>query len=77
MAKPKRRVATFRYKPEVWLGTAPIVVWGYGRSGKFACRLEVNSAGLAVYSGPRGGKKLIDASWEKLTKRLGSAVKDN
>ena len=65
-----RREASFQFKSPVGLGTAPIVVWGYGRSGKFVCRVEVNSAGLAVYAGTKGKKKLADASWEKLTKLL-------
>ena len=70
-----KRTATFRFKSEVELGHAPIVVWGYGRSGKFVCRVEVNSAGLAVYSGVKGQKKLADASWEKLTKLLAKKPK--
>ena len=70
MKKPKRRVGVFRYAHDVWLDTAPLVVCGYDKAGNFACRLEINSAGLAVYSGPKGGKKLLDASWEKLTAQL-------
>ena len=70
-----KRTASFRFKSEVELGHAPIIVWGYGRSGKFVCRVEVNSAGLAVYSGGTGNKKLADASWEKLTKLLAKKAK--
>lgn len=48
----------------------PIYIWGYDKAENFVCRIEINAAGLAVYSGKRGGKKLCDLSWERLVKKL-------
>ncbi len=59
-----------KYSAEVELGIKPAFVWGYGRSGRFVCRLEINSAGIAVYSGRKGTKRLANVSWEALVKRL-------
>lgn len=46
------------------------MVWGYGRKKQFVCRLEVNAAGVAVYTGTKGKKKLANVSWEKFVERL-------
>jgi len=59
-----------KYSAEVELGIKPAFVWGYGRSGKFVCRVEINSAGIAVYSGRKGTKRLGNMSWQGLVKRL-------
>ena len=59
-----------KYSAEVELGIKPAFVWGYGRSGRFVCRLEINSAGIAVCSGKKGTKRLANVSWEALVKRL-------
>ena len=59
-----------KYSAEVELGIKPVFVWGYGKSGRFVCRVEINSAGLAVYSGKKGTKRLANASWEGLVKTL-------
>jgi hypothetical protein len=48
----------------------PIYVWGYDKAENFVCRIEINAAGLAVYSGKRGGKQLCDLPWESLVKKL-------
>ena len=32
--------------------------------------LQINAAGLAVYSGLKGGRLLCDWNWEKLVKKL-------
>ena len=48
----------------------PVFVWGYGGSGWFVCRVEVNSAGIAVYSGKKGTRRLANVSWDGLVERL-------
>lgn len=52
------------------IGKRPIYVWGYSKSGEFVCRLEINAAGIAVYAGTKGRKKLGDLSWERLVRRF-------
>ena len=52
------------------LGKRPIKIWGYDQSDKFVCRLEINAAGVAVFSGEKGGKMLCNVSWERLVKKL-------
>ena len=59
-----------KYSAEVELGIKPVFVWGYGRSGRFVCRVEINSAGMAVYTGRKGTRRLGNMSWEGLVKRL-------
>ena len=72
---PKRRSKRSSYLSLRYLSldTRPIKIWGYDTSDEFVCRLEINAAGVAVYSGKRGGKKLCNHDWEtfvgKLTKR--------
>ena len=48
----------------------PIYVYGYSKSGEFVCRLEINSAGIAVYAGTKGRKRLGDLSWERLVRHF-------
>jgi hypothetical protein len=52
------------------LGNKPIKIWGYDKAHKFVCRLEVSRAGIEVFAGERGGKKLCDDSWQRFVKRL-------
>jgi len=60
-----------QYRGYIDLGVGPSVrVWGYGKKGKFVCRVELNSAGLAVFSGTKGQKKIANVTWEGLVKRL-------
>ena len=61
-----------KYSGYVELGIKSAYVWGYGKNGKFVCRVEINRAGIAVYSGKKGTKRLGNMSWEGLVKRLDS-----
>jgi len=70
-----KRSATLQYDEKVEIGTRGLTVWGYGRTGKFACRLEVNAAGIALYSGTKGKKKLANVGWEKLVEKLSKPKK--
>lgn len=55
---------------DIRLAIRPVKIWGYGKSQNFVCRLEINAAGIAVFTGERGGEKLCNDSWEKFVKRL-------
>ena len=65
-----KRSSYLQYSAYVPLDVKPLKVWGYGRNKKFVCRVEINRAGLAVYAGQKGTKKLVNMSWEGLVKRL-------
>lgn len=65
-----KRSSYLQYKGTIALEVKPLKVWAYGRTGRFACRVEINGAGMSVYAGRKGGKKLIDSSWENLVKKL-------
>ncbi len=59
-----------KYAAEIELGIKPLIVWGYGKTGRFVCKVEMNSEGIAVYSGKKGTNLLGNMSWEGLVRRL-------
>jgi hypothetical protein len=61
----------------IHLGKRPIKIWGYNQAEKFVCRLEINAAGLEVFSGVTGGKRLRNWNWESLVKELKQPRKPN
>ena len=65
-----KRSSYLRYDEVVPLGKRGLTVWGYGKNGQFACRLEVNAAGVALYSGTKGKKKVANVGWESLVTKL-------
>lgn len=52
------------------LGVKPIRFWAYDKRGKFVCRVELNSAGVAVFSGVKGKRRIADMGWETLCANL-------
>lgn len=42
----------------------------YTKRGKYLGRVEINRAGLAAFTGKKGGKRLGNMSWESLFHRL-------
>jgi hypothetical protein len=55
----------------VYLGKGKaLTIRGYDPDGNFVCRLEVSNAGVTVFSGARGAKRLCNLTWEALVKRL-------
>ena len=72
MKRRRKRTSYMQYKADVKLEIKPVCVWGYDRAGKFVCRIMINRAGLALYSGTKGTKQLADVTWEKLVERLKS-----
>ncbi len=65
-----KRSSFLQYTAISELGVKPVRVWGYDKKGTFVCRVEINGAGMAVYTGKKGQKRVGDLSWEKLVERL-------
>ena len=72
-----KRTAVMQYTGEIELSTKPLKIWGYGkkgatrnRVGEYVYRLEINSAGIAVYAGKKGLKRVANLSWEDFVARL-------
>lgn len=70
-----KRSSYLQYDEVVPLGKRGLTVWGYGKAGEFACRLEVNAAGVAVYGGTKGKKRIANVSWERLVGKLSKPQK--
>jgi hypothetical protein len=65
-----KRSSYLKYDEVVELGKRGLTIWAYGKTRKFVCRLEINAAGVAVFSGTKGKKRLANASWEQLVRKL-------
>ena len=65
-----KRSSYLKYDETVALGKRGLKVWAYGKDGHFVCRVEINAAGLALYAGTKGKKRLANLSWERLVDRL-------
>lgn len=65
-----RQSSYLQYSAYIPLEIKPLVVWGHGEDDKFVCRVEINRAGIAVYSGKTGTKRLGNMDWKGLVKRL-------
>jgi hypothetical protein len=65
-----KRSSRIQYRGEIDLKQTPLKIWGYDSNDNFVCRLEINSAGLAIYTGPTGTQPLADLSWRKLVSSL-------
>lgn len=65
-----RQQSTSKWAAEVELGSRPLIVWGYAKTGNLICRVEINRSGIAVYSGKKATKALGEMSWEGLVRQL-------
>ena len=66
-----KRSSYLQMRDSVSLGKGDAVtIWGHDPDGKFVCRLEISNAGVAVYSGEKGKKKLCNLTWEGLVNQL-------
>lgn len=61
-----KRSSYLKYDEIISLGKRGLTVWGYDKSEKFVCRVEINAAGLALFSGAKGRKRIANVSWERL-----------
>lgn len=68
MAKKKQRSSYLKVNQTVELAQTGITVWGYSTEEEFVCRLEINAAGVGVYT--KGGKEICNLPWEKFLARL-------
>jgi hypothetical protein len=71
MKKKQKRRSSYLTVPEgVELARSPAIVRGYDKAGRFVCRLEITSAGIAVFAGGKGQKFIHNLSWEQLVRTL-------
>jgi V8-like Glu-specific endopeptidase len=71
----RRRSSYLKHDEEVELGIRGLTVWGYSGRGKFVCRMWVNSAGVAIFSGTTGNKRIANVTWEGLVAKLDGTKK--
>lgn len=45
-------------------------MWAYTKRNRYLGRVEINAAGLAAYTGKKGGLKLGNMRWETFFERL-------
>ncbi len=67
-----KRSSYLKYDEIVELGKRGLTIWAYGKTHKYVCRLEINAAGLAVFTGKKGGRRIANVNWEQLVHRLSS-----
>jgi hypothetical protein len=65
-----KRRGYLRIREEIELGLPGLVVWAYGKRGRYLGRVEINAAGLAAFTGKKGKKRLGNMSWETQFQRL-------
>jgi hypothetical protein len=65
-----KRSSYLMYDDYIPLGRKTLKIWAYGRTKRYVCRVEINAAGMSIHSGKKGGRKIIDLSWERLVSRL-------
>jgi hypothetical protein len=65
-----KRSSYLKHDEVIELGKRGLTIWGYSTKGRFVCRVEINAAGLTLYSGTKGRKRIANASWENLVKKL-------
>ncbi len=65
-----KRSSYLKYDETVELRKRGLTIWAYGKNNKFVCRIEINAAGMAVFSGTKGKKRIANASWEGLVEKL-------
>jgi len=66
----RKRTGYMQYARDIALGKKPVIIWGYGKRDKYVGRLEITAAGLAAYTGVKGGKRIANLTWEQLFDRL-------
>ena len=70
MKKLNLKRSSYLFASDLALTKRPIKLWGYDKSENFVCRLEISAAGIAIFSGRKGGRKLGRFNWEGLVKKL-------
>ena len=62
---------------EIPLSRVGVSIRAYDKKKNYVGRVEINHAGLAAYTGPRGKKCIANLSWEKLFARLNQRTTRN
>jgi hypothetical protein len=65
-----KRSSYLQHDDVIELGKRGVKLWCYGRTGKYVCRLEINAAGMAIYTGNKGGRRIGNLSWESVVDKL-------
>src|SRR5207245_5408600 len=60
---------------EIPLNKVGLSVRAYGKKKNYVGRVEINHAGLAAFTGPKGTKCIANLSWEKLFATLSNQVR--
>jgi len=60
---------------EIPLSKVGVAIRAYGKKKNYVGRVEINHAGLAAYTGPKGKKCIANLSWEKLFATLSNHVR--
>jgi hypothetical protein len=55
---------------EIPLNKVGLSIRAYGKKKNYVCRVEINHARLAAFTGPKGKKCIANLSWEKLFAQL-------
>jgi hypothetical protein len=69
-----KRSTYLKYDEKIELGKRGLTVWAYRPKEKYVCRVQINAAGIAVYTGKKGGKRVADVNWESLVERLSKQI---
>ena len=59
-----------RLHEEIKLSLRGLTVMAYTKRNRYLGRVEINAAGLAAYTGRKGGVKLGNMPWEKFFEAL-------
>ena len=60
---------------EIPLSRVGVSIRAYGKKKNYVGRVEINHAGLAAYTGPKGKRCIANLSWEKLFATLSNHVR--
>ncbi len=61
----KKHLGYLKLHEVISLSRRGLTVWAYNKRGKYLGRVEVSHAGLAAYTGRKGGKRLVNMVWER------------
>jgi hypothetical protein len=67
-----KRSGYWEYRGTFEFGKTPLKIWGYDKRNRYVGRIEITAAGLAAYTGKKGGKRIANLNWEGFFKRLQS-----
>jgi len=68
--KLARRSTSVTLPKELPIERERVIVRGYDPTGKFVCRIEISNAGVEVFTGGKGQKRLKNVTWEGLVSLL-------